>query len=432
MKIVINVLVKILFNIISFFSESPNQKESSNEEPPKFSSSQKQINSADEKAFEVGELNAAVEFFSEKIESDPKNVHYLTKRCEALMNLKDFVTAQSDAIATIDVDKHYRKGYILAAKCSIAVDDSQMANKLIQQLEAIQPVTKFELDEEFPELKMFKDLEADISEKFEKKMYQDCLGAVDKLQLMIHVNIDRLRLLKAKCFFHLEEFEKSQELLAAIIKDEPKNIEAAFIFGNCLYHEGDLSGSIMTYEAILKTERDKLVFEQNQKVKTLLEMMQKGRELYQQRKYRKTARTFSKALEIERVNKKVAAALFNNRAMALKKSRFFKSAVEDFNESFELNSEDKSIHEKRAYPLYKIGKYSECIDDCDEAIKLGASKMFEDLKEKAEKKLRKTSGKWSVSSRYKKFSQPSDDRSENTSTMSSILDLYFDSQQEEN
>jgi tetratricopeptide (TPR) repeat protein len=409
----VTMLYVVLNSFYSLFSESWIKKESMTS-----------VKSNGEKAFDDGDFKSAVEFFSEKIESDPNNIFYLTRRCETLMKLELFEEAQHNALKIMGIDKDYRKGYIIAAKCSLAFDDKDRAEKIVQELNLAQPVTQTELDEEFPELKIFKNLESEIDEKFETKMFRECIVAIEKLQEMIHVKTIRLCMLKAKCHFHLEGFKESKAILLEILEKEKENIEAFFILANCIYHEGDLSNSVLTYEAILKIQNDKRVFDQNEKVKKLLELMQIGQKLYQQRKYQKSVGMFTKAFEIEKNNKEVTSAILNNRGMALKKSRYFKSAVEDFDESFKLNSENKSIHEKRAYPLYKIGKYIECISDCEEAIKLGGSKDFKELKDKAEKKL-KNKKRWSVSSQYRKFPQPWEDRSGDTSTLSSILDLYI-------
>ena len=390
-----------------------------------------EYDAATEKAEKCCDYQHVVEIYSEKIEEDPDNIEYLTKRCEALMKLKKFESAKLDAEKIIKNNETNCKGYYLAAKCEQFTRNLPAASKFIQKLQEFQPVYQFNFEVEFPEVKTFQDLEHEIDSKFEAKMYSDCLDAIRLLQQMTHISIDRHRLLTAKCYFHFEEFKQSRELLSEIIRDEPKNFEAMFILANCLYHEGNLTQSISAYEKLLKMHSDVKVFKQNEKVKKLLELLRCGNFFYQKKKYRKSIKSYSNALKLESMNQKIVAVILNNRGMALKKSRFFKSAVEDFNESFKLNSDDKSIPSKRAYPHYKIGRFLECITDCEEALKAGASTDFEILRGKAKNKLLKFSLKNSVSSRYKKFSQPSllisDDKSVNTSNNNSSFDLHWDS-----
>lgn len=390
-----------------------------------------EYDAATEKALNCCDFEQVVEIYSEKIEEDPDNVEYLTKRCEALMNLEDFEAAKLDAEKTIKIDETFGKGFYLAAKCAQATQNLPAASRFIQKLQDFQPAYQFNFETEFPEVKTFQDLENEIDMKFDAKMYVDCLDAMRLLQQMTHISIDRLKMMTAKCHFHFGEFQESREILSEIVKDEPKNFEAMFILANCLYHEGNLTQAIYAYETLLKMHRDIAVYEQNEKVKKVLELLRCGNYYYQKKKYRKSIKNYSNALKLEQMNQKVAAAILNNRGMALKKSRFFKSAIEDFNDVFMMNSKDKSIHSKRAYPLYKIGRFLESITDCEEALKLGAPTDFEILRGKAKKKLFILSLKQSVSSRYKKFSQPSllisDDRSVNVSNKTSSLDLYWDS-----
>lgn len=361
----------------------------------------------DESSEDYCDYEYEIQETSKKIESDLNNIDFVLKRCKALVGLKKYELAKIDAEKIIALDSSRSDGYLLAARCSQALGDLPAASAMVQRLQEMQLKDhSFKLDQiEFEEVLNFRDLVDDVEATFDQKMFRECLDAISRLQKVSHADVDRYRLMRAKCHFHLEEFEEAKEILVKIVKYDPKNIEATFILGNCYYHEGNLTESIGTYESILKLHSDQRVFKQNEKVKKVRDLMFLGNEYYQRKKYRKSIKKFSQALDLEKQNKAVAAANFNNRAMALKKTRFFKSAVEDFNEAFKMNPSDKSIHSKRAYPLYKIGRYIEAITDCEEALKLGCSKDYQKLKLKAEKKLRNLSIR-PISSRYKKFSQP--------------------------
>lgn len=256
------------------------------------------------------------------------------------------------------------------------------------------------------------ELEQEIRRKFETKQYRQCVGDIEKF-LEIESSTF-LKVLKAKYFFYFEEFDAAKTIIDEILQEDPSNLDAAYVLANCLYHQADLSASVSAYEDILKVKPDdQEVASQVEKAKQIMECINSGRKLYEQRKYRKAVRIFAKGAEIDPVNKKLTAAIHNNRGMTLKQLNYFKVAVEAFEEAFALNSEDKTVHVKGAICYYKLKKYQKYIEDCDEATKLEASQddsqseQMEHIKNKAKKKIMwiKPVGSFSsFTSRFKKLS----------------------------
>lgn len=229
-------------------------------------------------------------------------------------------------------------------------------------------------------------LERRMEKIFESDDYMNCLREIDEIDHPSNV----LKILKAKCLFHLDDFEEAKKVAKEILADNPKEIEAVLVFANGLYHQGDLSASIEAYTEILKAQPElQHVKEQLEKAKSLIELLRNGRHFYEKGKYRNASRTFSQAYEVDQTNKKVTSVILNNRAMTLKQLRYFKGAIEDFDESLKLNPGDKTVHEKRAICFYKLKRFVECINDCEEAMKVRASKDIIKLMEKCLAKLKK-------------------------------------------
>jgi tetratricopeptide (TPR) repeat protein len=250
------------------------------------------------------------------------------------------------------------------------------------------------------------EIERNIQEKFEKKEYLECIGAIGEYLKVS--DSTAMKVLKAKCYFHLEEFVEAISASNEVLKEDPKNCDASFVLANCLYHQGNLSSSVNKYESILKAKFDQNVASQNEKAKKLMKCIQSGRDFYEKREYRKAVRTLTKGAEIDPDNRKVTAAIHSNRGMALKQLRYYKAAIDAFDEAFALNSQDKTIYEKRAICHYKLKKFVQCINDCEEAIKLGASEQMENLEMKARKKIVwiKPGGRFPlITSHFKKLSQ---------------------------
>lgn len=234
-------------------------------------------------------------------------------------------------------------------------------------------------------LKM-RSLERRIEKIFESKNYMNCLREIDEVDHPSNV----LKISKAKCLFHLDDFEEAKKAAKEILADNPKEFEAVLVFSNCLYHQGDLSLSIETYTEILSARPElQHVKEQLEKAKYLIGFLRDGRHFYEKGRYREASRAFSKAYKVDQTNKKVTSVILNNRAMTLKQLRYFKGAVDDFDESLKLNPGDKTVHEKRAICFYKLKKFVECKNDCEEAMKVRASKDIKKLMEKCLAKLNK-------------------------------------------
>lgn len=228
-----------------------------------------------------------------------------------------------------------------------------------------------------------------IARYFEAKCYNECIRLIDEIPAT-EQRSSVFKNVKANCLFNLENFREAKKVLFEVLAENPEDYEAGFIFSKCLYHEGDLSVSINSCSAILSVRPEfQHVKDQQQKAKKLFKLLCDGRQCYLKKRYEEATKLFTQALAVDPDNKKVSAVIFNNRAMCLKLRRYYKSAIEDFNEVSKLNPHDKTVHQKRAECYYKLMKLVECQRDCEEALMVQESESIKKLLKKCLKKMTK-------------------------------------------
>lgn len=341
-----------------------------------------------------------IEFYSEKIDKDPKNILFLSKRVEAHIKVEDYSSALIDAMTIVSINKHYRKGYILASRACFCMGDVYAADKIINQLQKIQPVIPSVLTEEFTDLKTFLFLKTNIISNYETNNYSDTIGAIDDMLQVFKHETSRLVILKAKCQVLKGSFEIARSLLKPILAVEPGNLDAAYMNACSFYHEGEFTVAVEACEKILLIDPAfKPAKELRKKAKAFLDRLVLGQSLFKSKKFRKAVRLFKDAMAIDPNNRIASATLFHNRAVGLKNLRYYQQALEDFEASFELNPDFKSIYHRKAECLFFLKKYPECQKECEEALKVGGSTDVG----KVEKLMKKASDKMAQNGR-KNFS----------------------------
>lgn len=236
-------------------------------------------------------------------------------------------------------------------------------------------------------IKDFIDLPELISKNYELEKYDECIELI-KRHREIQKNTSLFGMMQARCLLKLSKFNEAKQILNSILKDEPMNYEAGFIFSSCLYQEGELSVCIITCCAILSADPSLVHVEAlRYKASKLNDYLKRGLLYYTQGRFRKALRNYNNAMEIDKSNKKLSTVLHNNRGMTLQHLRYHKSAVEDFNKVLEMDSSNEKIFWKRARSLYKIKKFEECRQDCEAAL------LFDEKDEKVKYLLKKTKKK---------------------------------------
>lgn len=233
-----------------------------------------------------------------------------------------------------------------------------------------------------------------ITEIYESKKYNECIDLINAAP-MEGEDAERMTLLKAMCLFKLEEFERANEILENAMKVNPSQYGLACYYAKCLYHKGDVSASISCCESILisKPEGADLteIEKQKEKAEKFLVHLKRGLSFYQVQQFKSAIKEFTEALKVDPLNKKLNAIVFYNRGMALQKTRYYKSADADFEDVIKLDPKYSSnfFHEERALILYKIKKYEECKNACEEAFKFRKIKIIEKLHKKTIKAIKK-------------------------------------------
>lgn len=228
-----------------------------------------------------------------------------------------------------------------------------------------------------------------VQDLFIAKEYEKCLSMIADVASRIGSLCEQLKLIKARCLIAMDDFNTAQEILERVIEKNPRELDAMDSLSECFFLQGELFLAITTCDAILGMEpTHKLALRRKESAETYRNTLSDAVQFYAKRKYKNMIEILSNVVDVDCESKIVTSAILSNRGMAWKQLKGFKRALKDFNDAQQLCPGNKTIHEKRAICFYKTKNFADCVNDCEEALKLRPSNTVKKLREASLKKIR--------------------------------------------
>lgn len=177
------------------------------------------------------------------------------KRCECLMQMKDYEKAVHDAIRVIEIDKSYRVCYYKAMDCYLMMGDTQKTDEIMQKFREIAPNIDSIDNNQALKCKQLKSLREDIVDLFALNDYKKCLVCVEKALKIASANAD-LHFMKLRCLVILKQLEEAENANMELCNLIKQYLNFAKVLE--LYYDGEIDGSSTLFSKVSREMRKKV------------------------------------------------------------------------------------------------------------------------------------------------------------------------------
>ncbi|KAL1190866.1 Hsp70-Hsp90 organizing protein 3 [Cardamine amara subsp. amara] len=295
-------------------------------------------------AFSSGDYATAINHFTEAINLSPTNHVLYSNRSAAYASLHRYKKALSDAKKTIELKPDWSKGYSRLGAAYIG---------LSQFKDATDAYTKgLEID---PNNETLKSGLADASSR--PRASNPFVDAFQGPEMWTKLTADpgtRVYLQQDDFVKTMQEIQKNSNNLNLYMKDK-RVMQALGVLLNV-----KLSGGGGDDTEMKEADDDDDSLRKEPEVEMEMESMEELTEEEKEKKERKERK--------ERKEKALKEKEYGNGAY---KKKDFERAIEHYSKAMELDDEDISYLTNRAAVYLEMGKFEECIEDCDKAVERG-------------------------------------------------------------
>lgn len=344
------------------------------------------------KAYGSKEYRQAIHLYTEAIDLDPTCAAYYANRSAALMMVEKYNEALEDARHAFTLDTSFVKAYLRAAKCYIATGQTNNALIILQTAQKLEPKNKSILDE-LKNVKAMADIESQSANAYETKDYRKIEYCMRKL-LEFAPNCLSYKGLQAECLAMNGKYNDAQILANDIIRKDSHHSEALYVRGLCLYYQDQTERAYKLFQQLLRTAPDfKKAREAYKKAKNLEGTKAEGNAAFRNQKFEEALELYTKALEIDPLNKSTNSKLYCNRATVNFKLKKLEESITDCTSAIELDPAYLKAYLRRAKSYMDSEQYEEAVRDYEKITKMDHNieyrRMLKDAKLELKKSKRK-------------------------------------------
>ncbi|RZC73354.1 hypothetical protein C5167_048834 [Papaver somniferum] len=308
-------------------------------------------------AFSSGNFTEAIKFFTEAIELAPTNHVLYSNRSAAYASLHQYTEALTDAEKTVEIKPDWSKGYSRLGAAQIGLGNFD---------EAISAYKKgLEIDPNNEGLKSgLSDAQASATSK--SRSSSNPFGKIfDRPDLWAKLMADpstRMYLQQPDFVQMIQNIQKNPDMVNLYMNDQRMMAVLGVLLNinmrtanpdEMMEKDGDMGFKAAESESKILPERKQPPSPQPKQKEPEPEPMDIPDE------------------EKEAMEKKKESLKEKELGTAAYKKKDFETAVEHYTRAMELNDEDISFITNRAAVYLEMGKYEECIKDCDRAVERG-------------------------------------------------------------
>uniref|UniRef100_A0A069DN47 DnaJ protein n=1 Tax=Clytia hemisphaerica TaxID=252671 RepID=A0A069DN47_9CNID len=344
------------------------------------------------KAYGSKEYRKAIELYSEAIDLEPSKAAFYANRSAALMMVEEFNKALEDARKAFNLDNKFIKAYLRAAKCYIATGQTNNAMMTLQKAKTLEPTNKSVLSE-LKNVQIMADYENQSANAFEIKDYRKIEFCMRKL-LEYAPSCLGYKGLQAECMAMTGKYSDAQILANDILRKDQHHSEALYVRGLCLYYQDQTERAYKLFQQLLRTAPDfKKAREAYKKAKNLEATKEEGNKAFRGGDYQEALRLYTKALEIDPINKSTNSKLYCNRATVNFKLKKMEDSVKDCTSAIELDPSYLKAYLRRAKSYMDQELYEEAVRDYEKITKMDHNHEYRRLLKEAKLELKKSKRK---------------------------------------
>jgi DnaJ family protein C protein 7 len=313
----------------------------------------------------------AIQLYSIVIELCPDSSVYYGNRAAYYILLYQYKAALEDARKAVALDSSFLKGYILIAKCSLALGDLTGANGALCTARELSLNTS-PIPPEVQELEDIMKYDKERNIACQNQNYIRAVFCTD--QILEHIPCTRYKLKKAGCLILLGRYQEVRDITNCILHADKQNVEAVYLRGMCFYYEDNMEEASCHFKYALRlAPSHQWAMATYMKAKALVQRKEDGNKAYAAGRLEEAYALYTEALGIDPTNKSVNAKLFYNRAMVCSRLGRFNEATADCSSALKLDENYRKALLQRAKCYMVLRDFDKAVEDYEKAFKLDKS-----------------------------------------------------------
>jgi len=311
----------------------------------------------------------ALSKYSEAIDLCPECPAYYGNRSACHMMLSQYQKALDDAKTAVNLDSNFVKGYVRIAKCCVALGEIPSAKQAIERGKSLEP-NSTAFDTETQNCQFMGKQQEEIDSAFETRDYRKALFHLDQF-LNAACASKRHKVKKAECLAYLGRYAEAQNIANDLLRSDSMNADAMYVRGLCLYYEDFVDKAFTHFQQVLRLAPDhQMAKDTYKRAKTLKQMKEEGNGAFKSSQWSKAHELYTQALQIDPCNKATNAKLYFNRATVAAKLKKFTESVNDCDEALKLDEGYLKALVRRGRSYMEMEKYEEAVRDFEQVHKM--------------------------------------------------------------
>jgi len=334
----------------------------------------------------------ALQCYTDAIEVYDEDPSYYNNRAACLMMMYRYKEALTDTRAASRLDHTFIKGYIREAKCLIAMGDPISASAALQKAESIDPGNP-STDAETKNLAQLKHFEQEAEKSIQAENHRSAIFWTEKA-LTVAVSCPRLKVQKARQLAWLGRYSEASDLANDVLHSEGLNADALYVRGLCLYYEDNVDKAFNHFQQVLRLHPDhseaKLTYKRAKLLKTKKEA---GNEAFKTGRLQEAYNIYTEALAIDSKNSATNSKLYCNRATVCSKIGKMSQCIEDCTRALADDANYTKAYLRRGRAYMDTEQYDEAVRDYEAAFKIDRTHEIKEQLNNAKLELKKSKRK---------------------------------------
>jgi DnaJ family protein C protein 7 len=278
---------------------------------------------AGNKFFKMRDYNKAIAEYTKAIDADPKNATYLSNRSAAYMSANRYREALEDCKLADELDAGNAKVQLRLARIYTGLGRPTEA---LDTYDRISPAVSAK--DKAPAVSMKQHIAQAESVLKEGTTGSMAIHALDQADKLLAVGVDRPRkwkLMRGEAYLkmgNVNALGDAQNVAMSLLRSNGQDPEALVLRGRALYAQGDNDKALQHFRQALQCDPDfKDAVKYLRMVQKLDRMKEEGNAAFKAGRSKEAVDLYSKALEVDPLNKGTNSKLLQNRALASIKVR---------------------------------------------------------------------------------------------------------------
>ncbi|KAL0102585.1 hypothetical protein PUN28_018113 [Cardiocondyla obscurior] len=307
--------------------------------------------------------------YNEVIALCPNVSRYYSNRAACYMMLGQYRDALTDAKKCIELEPTFSKAYIRKIKCCLILGDILEAETTLKKLLEFDPKNESVAAEQ-KDIAYVKKFLTDADTAYTAKDYRKVVYCMDRC-CDKSTSATRFKLTKAECLALLGRYQEAQDIAYDSLHIDKHNAEALYIRGMCLYFQDDVERAFTHFQQVLRLAPDHAkALEIYKRAKCLKKKKEEGNAAFKREQFQEAYDLYNEALTIDPHNIMTNAKLHFNKATAAAKLGKLTESVAECTEALKLNDNYLKALLKRANIYMELEEFEEAVRDLEKACKM--------------------------------------------------------------